>query len=174
MRNMKIFIGIWIISAIFTMQTIPRLLFLMTMQIPGDFIDKIRPAMPFFNQILTFAQLVLIPFGYALTDQVLTPIFEAIPRGDVGIFVFTIIFIGILTLAIFMNFSWRPLGYEKTEKYEKKHPRSSNMNDFLRKNTKKGKKGPGEDRGPSCGVGYSKYDNVGFGYRPPGGNNAND
>ena len=101
------------------------------MQTGGSFLDFLRPAMPFFSEILGFFGNLLIPIGEyfgTLLQGPLTTLSEAIPaRSVTGYALYFIVFAGIFVLALMLNVVWRPLGYATADSRAKREAKEARM-----------------------------------------------
>lgn len=127
---------------------------LVLLQIPflENFVEILRPFMPFFYQILELSKLVLLPFGEFMVDGVLSPMANVVPQGPAGLAVFIGISAGIFIAAAWMNLAWRPRGYEKGDKFEERIASDGGSMASYMPGKTDGPAGPGRTYQPSPGV----------------------
>jgi hypothetical protein len=101
----------------------------LSMMQTGGFLDFLRPAMPFFSQVITFFGDLLIPIGQyfgTMLQGPLTTLSEAIPaRSVTGYAMYFLIFAGIFIVALYLNVMWRPLGYATADSRAKREEKEA-------------------------------------------------
>lgn len=99
------FFGIFTLYQLFLMQT-------------GDpIIDYLGPVIPVLRELFTFFQSFLIPAGSYLSENILGPSINFLPKEDAtGFALYFIFFAVIFMISLYLNVAYKPNGFKRADK----------------------------------------------------------